>query len=190
MLLDPGAMAAPIKEMIHEPTSRILRAWNVSEAEEMTGPRTAWTSESALGTHVWAATPSRSAPILANCARPMVSHGLKYKTDGEDWDTYDSRRALESHDLDVVQQPQGGKGNPGPRMNLGLFLVVIVDEVLVCGFVRSILEVLFLGRELFLVDWRCLLGFVADCGFFARLLLGVFNIAGHDGGNLVAAAAG
>lgn len=41
MLVDPGAMAAPMKEMTEEPTSSVLRAWKVSEAEEMTGPSTA-----------------------------------------------------------------------------------------------------------------------------------------------------
>ena len=63
MLPDPGAMAAPMNEMRDVPTSRLLRAWKVSEAEEMSGQRTAWTSESELGTHVWVAGFLRSAPI-------------------------------------------------------------------------------------------------------------------------------
>jgi len=41
MLFEPGAMAEPINETTQDPTSKVLRAWKVSEAEEMTGPRTA-----------------------------------------------------------------------------------------------------------------------------------------------------
>lgn len=52
MVFDPGAMAEPTKETTQDPTSKVLRAWKVSEAEEMTGPRTAWTKDSELGTHV------------------------------------------------------------------------------------------------------------------------------------------
>jgi hypothetical protein len=52
MLLDPGAMAAPMNETMHGTTRRAFRAWNVSDAEEMRGETTAWTSERAFGTHV------------------------------------------------------------------------------------------------------------------------------------------
>jgi hypothetical protein len=63
MLPDPGAIAEPIKETTADPTSSSLRAWNVSEAEDMIGLSTAWTSESEFGTHVWAAVFSRSVPM-------------------------------------------------------------------------------------------------------------------------------
>lgn len=63
MLVDPGAMAAPMNEMTHGTTRRAFRAWNVSEAEEMRGETTAWTSDRALGTHVCAAGLSRSLPM-------------------------------------------------------------------------------------------------------------------------------
>ena len=54
MLPEPGAMAAPINEMRQLPTRSSLRAWKVSDAEEMSGEMTACTSESEFGTHVWA----------------------------------------------------------------------------------------------------------------------------------------
>jgi hypothetical protein len=41
MLVEPGAMAAPMKEIIDGPTKRALRTWNVSDAAEMTGATTA-----------------------------------------------------------------------------------------------------------------------------------------------------
>jgi hypothetical protein len=41
MLVEFGAMAAPIKDIIQEPTRRVLRAWKVSDAEEITGATTA-----------------------------------------------------------------------------------------------------------------------------------------------------
>lgn len=41
MLLDPGAMAAPMKEINEVATSSVLRAWKVSEADDITGPSTA-----------------------------------------------------------------------------------------------------------------------------------------------------
>lgn len=53
MSLDPGAIAAPMNEMIELPTRISFRAWKVSEAEERIGAKTAWTRESALGTQVW-----------------------------------------------------------------------------------------------------------------------------------------
>ena len=63
MSFDPGAMADPTKEITHDPTSKILRAWKVSDADEITGPSTACTRDRAFGTHVCASTPSRSRPI-------------------------------------------------------------------------------------------------------------------------------
>jgi hypothetical protein len=41
MLVDPGAIAAPMKDNIAGPTRRSFRAWNVSDAEEMMGATTA-----------------------------------------------------------------------------------------------------------------------------------------------------
>ena len=52
MSREPGAMAAPIRETMQEPTRIAFRAWKVSDADEMTGPKTAWTRESELGIHV------------------------------------------------------------------------------------------------------------------------------------------
>jgi hypothetical protein len=62
-LLEPGAIAAPMNEMMHGTTSRVFRAWNVSEAEEMSGEITAWTSDRALGIQVCVAVPFRSVPM-------------------------------------------------------------------------------------------------------------------------------
>ena len=53
ILLDPGAIPAPMKEMTDRPTNSVFLAWNVSEAEEMTGERTACTSDSAFSIQVW-----------------------------------------------------------------------------------------------------------------------------------------
>ncbi len=47
-------MAAPTKEMTDVPTRRVFRAWKVSEADEIKGQMTAWTSEREFGTHVCA----------------------------------------------------------------------------------------------------------------------------------------
>lgn len=47
-------MAAPMKEMSEDPTSKVLRAWKVSDADAMSGQTTAWTSERLLGTQVCA----------------------------------------------------------------------------------------------------------------------------------------
>ena len=63
MLVEPGAMAAPIKEIIEGPTKRAFRTWNVSDAEEITGATTACTSERALGTHVWVFVLFKSSPM-------------------------------------------------------------------------------------------------------------------------------
>lgn len=41
MLVDPGAIAHPIREISAGPTSKALRAWKVSDAEEMIGAKTA-----------------------------------------------------------------------------------------------------------------------------------------------------
>lgn len=71
MSLEPGAMEAPIKEIMQGPTSRAFRAWKVSDADEMTGARTAWTSERALGTHVWAAVLLRSSPMDESFAQRL-----------------------------------------------------------------------------------------------------------------------
>ena len=49
---EPGAMADPTNDTTQEPTRMIFRAWKASDAEEMTGPRTACTSERLLGTQV------------------------------------------------------------------------------------------------------------------------------------------
>lgn len=70
MLCEPGAMAAPMSEINDDPTRMVLRAWKVSEAEEMTGPKTAWTSEREFGTHVCVCGLSRLSPIQSSC----VSH--------------------------------------------------------------------------------------------------------------------
>jgi hypothetical protein len=63
MLVDPGAIAAPMNDNIAGPTRNNFRAWNVSDADEIMGATTAWTSERALGTHVWVALLSRSVPM-------------------------------------------------------------------------------------------------------------------------------
>jgi hypothetical protein len=63
MFWEPGAMAAPISDMSEEPTRMVLRAWKVSDPNEMTGPSTAWTRESELGTQVWAAVLLRLVPM-------------------------------------------------------------------------------------------------------------------------------
>jgi hypothetical protein len=52
MLLEPGAIAQPMNDTIDGPTRRALRAWNVSDAEEIKGASTACTSDNAFGTHV------------------------------------------------------------------------------------------------------------------------------------------
>jgi len=39
--LEPGAMAEPMKEIIQGPTSKVFRAWKVSDAEEIRGDITA-----------------------------------------------------------------------------------------------------------------------------------------------------
>ena len=41
MLLEPGAIAAPMKDIEAGPTRSAFRAWNVSEAEEIMGQSTA-----------------------------------------------------------------------------------------------------------------------------------------------------
>jgi hypothetical protein len=41
IVVEPGAIAAPIKEIIEGPTRRAFRAWKVSEAEEIRGETTA-----------------------------------------------------------------------------------------------------------------------------------------------------
>lgn len=55
MVSDPGAIAEPMNDITQHPTMMGLRAWKVSEADEMMGARTAWTRASALGTQVCAA---------------------------------------------------------------------------------------------------------------------------------------
>lgn len=45
------------------PTRRVFLAWNVSEADEMRGLITAWTSESEFGTHVCEGVPFKLAPM-------------------------------------------------------------------------------------------------------------------------------
>ncbi len=52
MLWDPGAIAAPMKEMIAVPTRRSFRAWKVSDADEMSGEMTACTRDNEFGTQV------------------------------------------------------------------------------------------------------------------------------------------
>jgi hypothetical protein len=52
MLLDPGAIPEPMKEMTDMLTNSAFLAWKVSEAEEMTGERTACTSDSAFSIQV------------------------------------------------------------------------------------------------------------------------------------------
>lgn len=63
MLSAPGAIAEPTNEMAHVDTRMIFRAWKVSDAEAMTGPRTAWTSDSALVIQVSVALLFRSSPM-------------------------------------------------------------------------------------------------------------------------------
>lgn len=63
MSLDPGAIAAPTNEMMDVPTSNGFRAWKVSDAEDIKGHITAWTSESELGTHVSAGELLRLVPM-------------------------------------------------------------------------------------------------------------------------------
>lgn len=63
MLLDPGAIAEPMKDITEQPTRSDFRAWKVSEAEEITGATTAWTSERAFGTHVSRTGSLRSLPM-------------------------------------------------------------------------------------------------------------------------------
>ena len=66
MLLDPGAIAAPMKETVELPTRMIFLAWNTSDVEDRMGARTAWTSDSALGTQVWVAVASRLSPMSSS----------------------------------------------------------------------------------------------------------------------------
>jgi hypothetical protein len=63
MLGEPGAIAAPMNEIVVKPTMRGFRAWKVSDADARTGARTAWTSERAFGTHVWVFGLLRSSPM-------------------------------------------------------------------------------------------------------------------------------
>lgn len=64
MSFDPGAMAEPMNEIKEEPTRMNFLAWKVSEAAEMTGPRTACTRDSELGTQVWVSGLSRALPMM------------------------------------------------------------------------------------------------------------------------------
>lgn len=66
MVFDPGAIAAPMNETTQDPTSKVFRAWKVSDAEEMTGPRTACAKDNELGTHVWVSGLARSLPIQSS----------------------------------------------------------------------------------------------------------------------------
>lgn len=59
-------MAAPMNEMVQVATRMIFLAWKTSEAEEMSGPKTAWTRDKALGTQVWVAEASRPLPMYVS----------------------------------------------------------------------------------------------------------------------------
>ena len=63
MSLAPGAIAEPIRAMAQDATRIGFRTWKVSEIEDITGPITACTKASALGTQVWAFVFPRSAPM-------------------------------------------------------------------------------------------------------------------------------
>ena len=49
MLLEPGAIAEPMTEMTQVDVSRSFRAWKTSDADEISGPRTPYTSDRAVG---------------------------------------------------------------------------------------------------------------------------------------------
>lgn len=63
MSFDPGAIAAPTKEIRDVPTSSGFLAWKVSEADAMSGLITAWTSDKAFGTQVSAGELFKSVPM-------------------------------------------------------------------------------------------------------------------------------
>jgi hypothetical protein len=66
MLCEPGAMAEPTNDTTQHAIMMSLRAWKVSEAEEMMGASTACTSARALGTHVCAGVLCRLSPMFSS----------------------------------------------------------------------------------------------------------------------------
>ena len=86
-----------MNDITEDPTSINLRAWNVSEADEMTGANTACTRDKELGIHVWVGVLCRLAPISVSF-RGFNSHfnGDRYSPF---LGTYNHGRSLKSNDL-------------------------------------------------------------------------------------------
>jgi hypothetical protein len=67
MSFEPGAMAAPTKDITEVPTNKAFLAWKVSDADAISGQMTACTSDSEFGTHVSACELLRLVPIYESC---------------------------------------------------------------------------------------------------------------------------
>jgi tRNA-dihydrouridine synthase len=63
MSLEPGAIAAPMNDIVDAPTRINLRAWKVSDSDAIRGAKTACTTERELGTQVPATVLLRSASM-------------------------------------------------------------------------------------------------------------------------------
>lgn len=63
MLWDPGAIPQPMRAEAHRTSSKVFRAWNLSEMLQMTGPRIACGSTYAWGNHTCSLVLLRSCPI-------------------------------------------------------------------------------------------------------------------------------
>lgn len=63
--------------------------------------------------------------------------------------TYHARGALEGEDLDEIEHEHGEEGDVGSRVQFGLLVDLVVDEIALVG--RDVLEVLLIAQRVCLV---------------------------------------
>ena len=132
-----------MKETTQDATTMGLRAWNVSDAEEMTGPSTACTKDRELGIQVSAAVLLRSRPMNESCGRQLSAKVVlqvilqwEHSPPQEDLEEkYFGRRAVSTCNLGRSKSEDGFQA-PHPRPHTQGYRT---DQSLSCffrGFLR------------------------------------------------------